>query len=76
MLKVSGRNRATAMEADRPGMEPKMIPTATPAAISSREVGVQIETNAPMRLVKASMRLIPPYRLMVKMPWGRTILKP
>ncbi|MPM75965.1 hypothetical protein SDC9_122960 [bioreactor metagenome] len=46
MLKVRGRNSATAMEAERPGMEPNIIPTATPAAISSREDGVAILTNA------------------------------
>lgn len=60
MLKVSGRNSATAIEADSPGMEPKMIPTATPAAISSREEGVQIEPNAPIRLLNASMNRHPP----------------
>ena len=34
MVKVSGRHRATAMVADRPGTAPKTIPMATPTAIS------------------------------------------
>jgi hypothetical protein len=42
MLNVSGKNNATAMEADKPGMDPNIIPTLTPAAISKREDGVNI----------------------------------
>jgi hypothetical protein len=44
MLNVRGKNNATAMEADKPGIEPNIIPTTTPAAISRREEGVKILT--------------------------------
>ena len=34
-----GRNRTTAIVADRPGIEPNMIPTITPISMSSRHIG-------------------------------------
>ena len=39
ILKVRGKNKATAMDAESPGMEPNIIPTATPAIIRNREAG-------------------------------------
>ena len=41
MLKVRGRNRTTAMVADRPGMEPKMMPIMVPNQMSTRQEGVR-----------------------------------
>ena len=46
MENVSGRNNATAIDAESPGMEPKIMPTATPAIISRREAGWHTLTNA------------------------------
>ena len=55
MLKVRGRNNATAMAAESPGMEPNIIPTATPAAMSSKDVGRQMLTKAPPKDANAFM---------------------
>ena len=39
--KVTGRNRAMAMAAERPGTQPKMMPTTTPTIIKSTLVTVK-----------------------------------
>jgi hypothetical protein len=46
MAKVTGRKRATAMAADRPGMEPNTMPTATPTISSRMDMGFIIPANA------------------------------
>ena len=56
MLKVSGSIRATAMEAERPGMEPKMIPITTPAIIRRKDRGWQTESMAEPSCERAFMR--------------------
>ena len=38
-MKVIGSIRATAMDAERPGMEPNTMPIATPAIISRSDIG-------------------------------------
>ena len=40
MPKDMGKNRIRAMEADRPGIEPKMMPMTTPSRISARHTGL------------------------------------
>ena len=44
--KDKGRNRTTAMVADSPGMDPKMIPTTTPRQIKAKQVGLHTFNNA------------------------------
>ena len=46
MPKVSGRKRTTAMVADSPGMEPKMIPMTVPNQMRNRHIGVNVLANA------------------------------
>ncbi len=53
MENVSGRNNATAIDALRPGIDPKMIPTATPAIMSSNDVGSQTLSAAAPNCDKA-----------------------
>ena len=76
MLKVNGSISATAMEADSPGMEPKIIPIATPAIIRRMDAGFKILANALPKSPNACIFLRPPYKVMVKIPAGSTILNP
>ncbi|MNV93070.1 hypothetical protein D3C71_1877170 [compost metagenome] len=57
MVKVSGRHRATAMVADRPGTAPKTMPTATPITISSMMLS---EKTAPKPCCSNSSMVDPP----------------
>ena len=40
MLKVMGKNSTTAMVAERPGIEPKIMPSMVPAQIRARQAGL------------------------------------
>ena len=59
MLKVKGSINATAMEADSPGIEPNIIPIATPATIKRIEAGFKILTNAFPSKPNACIRFTP-----------------
>ena len=43
---VSGRNRTTAMVAESPGIEPKMIPITVPNQMRNRHIGLNVLANA------------------------------
>jgi hypothetical protein len=43
MPKDNGKNRATAIVAERPGIDPKIMPTKTPIAITNKHVGLNTE---------------------------------
>ena len=70
---VSGKKSATAIDALRPGIDPKIIPTATPAIMSSNEVGSQTLSAAAPNCDKAPI-ICTSYN--EKIPAGSTILKP
>ncbi len=74
MLNVRGRNRATAIDALRPGIDPKIIPTATPAIMRSNDVGSHTLRAAAPNCDKAPIMSTSYYS--VKIPDGSTILKP
>ena len=58
MVKVIGSISATPIAADRPGMQPMMMPMATPPAIIRRLIGVRaLRKPAPIRDKVSSMFL-------------------
>ena len=48
-----GRNRTTAIVAERPGIDPKMIPTTTPSSVTRRQVGDKITAKIPSSTMKS-----------------------
>jgi hypothetical protein len=55
--KDNGRNRHTAITADKPGMEPKMMPMNTPAQINRRQVGEERTDITPFIIIVNSPHL-------------------
>ena len=73
--KVNGNISATAIEADSPGIEPNTIPIATPAIINRMDAGCIMLTNAFPKSPNACISFAS-YKLIEKIPAGRTILNP
>ncbi len=67
IVKVSGSISATPIAADRPGIQPMMMPMDTPAAIISRLIGVRaLRKPAPIMPKVSSIFQFPPYRSSLK----------
>jgi hypothetical protein len=56
--KDMGRNKTTAMVADNPGMDPKIIPTITPNVISIKHIGDVITAKTPSIIISFSFLIL------------------
>jgi hypothetical protein len=61
MPKDMGRNKTTAIVADKPGMEPKIIPTITPNVIKSKHIGDVITAKMPSTIIFFSFLFLSQY---------------
>ena len=72
IVKVSGSISATPIAADRPGMQPMMMPRATPAAIIRRLIGVRaLIKPAPIKpKVSSILNSLPYLSILMTVPIG------